>query len=67
MRYSEVIRKLKKGGCSFLSHGKNHDWWFSPITGIKFQIPRHSSQEAKDRTLENISKHWGGTITHPNA
>lgn len=59
MRYSEVIRKLKKAGCSFHSHGKNHDWWYSPITGIKFQVLRHQSQEAVSRTVENISKQSG--------
>lgn len=49
MKTSELIRKLKKEGCTLLCHGTNHDWWSSPITKQKFQVPRHASQEiAKD-------------------
>ena len=55
MKYSEVERKLKKRGCRYLESGRNHDWWYSPITGRRFQIPRHKSQEAKEKTLKNIS------------
>ena len=67
MKYSEVERKLKKEGCYFVSHactlrstrGTNHDWWYSPITNRRFQIPRHKSAEAKGKTLKSISEQSG--------
>lgn len=59
MKYSEVIRKLRKNGCCFVSHGTNHDWWESPITGRRFQVPRHESEEAKPKTLKSISEQSG--------
>ncbi len=59
MKYSEVERALKKAGCYFVSHGANHDWWFSPITNRKFQISRHKSEEAKYTTLKSIGEQAG--------
>lgn len=62
MKYSEVERKLIKSGCRFISHGSNHDWWYSPITDRRFQIPRHKSEEAKPKTLKNIIEQSGVKI-----
>ena len=45
MKTSEAIRKLRKVGCYFLEDGTNHAWWYSPTTKLKFQVPRHQSQE----------------------
>jgi predicted RNA binding protein YcfA (HicA-like mRNA interferase family) len=59
MKYSEVIRILKKHGCNLVSHGGNHDKWFSPITNRYFMLPRHISQEAKNGTVKSISKQSG--------
>jgi predicted RNA binding protein YcfA (HicA-like mRNA interferase family) len=59
MKTSEALRKLKKEGCYFLSHGGNHDWWFSPATNKKFQVPRHISQELTSKTKESIEKYSG--------
>jgi len=59
MKYSEVERKLKKFGCCFVLHGANHDWWYSPITNRRFQLPRHRKEEAKGKTLKSISEQSG--------
>ena len=59
MKISEALRKLKNAGCYFLSHGGNHDWWFSPITNQKFQVPRHFSQELTPKTKESIERYSG--------
>ena len=59
MKYSEVERKLGKAGCWFVSHGSNHDWWYSPKTNRRFQLPRHKSEEAKNKTLKSISEQSG--------
>ena len=31
MKGSELVRLLKKNGCSLVGHGGRHDEWFSPI------------------------------------
>ena len=59
MKYSEVIRLLSKQGCYLVSHGANHDKWYSPITNRYFMLPRHASQEARYRTIKSISKQSG--------
>ena len=53
MKYSEVIRILRKHGCYLVSHGGNHDKWFSPITERYFMLPRHLAQEAKNGTIKS--------------
>lgn len=59
MKYSEVIRLLSKQGCYLVSHGANHDKWYSPINNRYFMLPRHASQEAKNGTIKSISKQSG--------
>lgn len=59
MKTTELIKKLKASGCYFHSHGTNHDWWHSPITGRKFQIPRHANKEIKDNLKKSIEKQSG--------
>ena len=59
MKYSEVIRLLHKQGCYLVSHGANHDKWYSPISNRYFMLPRHTSQEAKNGTIKSISKQSG--------
>lgn len=59
MKTSELTRMLSAKGCYFLSHGGRHDNWFSPITGLTFQVPRHGSQEIPKGTLKNIIKKAG--------
>ena len=56
MKYSEVEKKLKKEGCSFYKDSSNHPIWFSPITGKKFVLSYHRSEEVKLGTLKSISK-----------
>lgn len=50
---------LKEHGCYFVSHGGNHDKWYSPITGNKFFVPRHDAQEIPTGTLQAIRKQAG--------
>jgi predicted RNA binding protein YcfA (HicA-like mRNA interferase family) len=54
MKTSEATRKLSKKGCYFLEHGKEHDCWFSPITGKRFRVPRHGTQELATGTKKSI-------------
>ena len=55
MKYSEIERKLKDAGCYFYRNGSNHEIWFSPITGNKFSLSYHKSQEVKTGTKLQIS------------
>ena len=59
MRTSELKILLKQAGCYFISHGANHDKWFSPITGNMFVLPRHDGQELPTGTLNAIKKQAG--------
>ena len=60
MKYTELIKKLKKGGC--LDTGAQqagHPLWYSPRTGKTFQLSNHSSQEVATGTLRKILKDAG--------
>lgn len=59
MKYSELIRILKKSGCFIVRHGSRHDIWKSPITGDIFQVPRHQTEEVRPGTLKEIKKAAG--------
>jgi predicted RNA binding protein YcfA (HicA-like mRNA interferase family) len=58
MKYNEVERKVKKAGCYYVRDGK-HPIWYSPITGMEFQLSHHKSEEVKPGTLKSISKTSG--------
>lgn len=59
MKYSELERLLRKAGCTVLREGSNHTMWYSPITGEKFPVGRHSKEEVPIGTLRNIMKAAG--------
>jgi predicted RNA binding protein YcfA (HicA-like mRNA interferase family) len=59
MKTSEVKRLLRGAGCYFVSHGGNHDKWYSPITNNYFILPRHDGQELPLGTLNAIKKQSG--------
>lgn len=59
MKVSELLRQLSKIGCRFLEHRGEHDYWYSPVTGKEFQVPRHSSKELPTGTANKIKKDAG--------
>ena len=59
MKYSELFKELKAGGCYPDHEGKRHTMWFSPITGELFPVPRHKNQEVPPGTLKSIRKAAG--------
>lgn len=59
MRTSEMKRRLREVGCQLKREGANHEIWYSPITGKKFQVPRHDSQELPTGTAQSIMKQAG--------
>ena len=54
MKVSELSKLLKKNGCYLVEHGKEHDEWYSEITGKSFRLPRHQSKEIATGTLNRI-------------
>ncbi len=59
MRTNEFKKLLRVHGCYFVSHGKRHDKWYSPVSGNYFMLPRHDGQEIPKGTLEVIKKQAG--------
>lgn len=59
MKTSELIKILKKNGCYFVEHGKEHDKWYSEVTGKYFRLWRHPSKEVPTGTLNRILKDAG--------
>ena len=59
MKTSELTKLLKEKGCKLIEHRGEHDYWFSPITGKEFPVPRHSSKEIPTGTANKIKKDAG--------
>lgn len=39
--YDELVKILKKNGCSKLREAKgSHEWWYSPINGNRFPVSK---------------------------
>ena len=58
MKKGELLKILKRGQCSFLRNGGNHEIWYSSKEQRKFQVPRHS-KEIPTGTVESILKQAG--------
>ena len=56
MTTAELLKLLKKNGCTFVRNGGRHDIYFSPITGKQFPVGRHNKEEVPNGTLQNIFK-----------
>ena len=59
MKTSELVKILKKNGCVFVEHGKEHDKWHSSLTGKDVRIPRQKSKEIPTGTADRILKDVG--------
>lgn len=57
MKYSELIKLLKKNGCQLHRHGANHDIWRAP-NGQRRPVPRHKGEIANG-TVNQILKGLG--------
>ncbi len=59
MKVSEMVKLIRKIGCYKIREGNNHEIWYSPVTGKKFQIPRHYAKELPTGTANNIRRDAG--------
>ena len=58
VKTSELIKLLKKAGCTYVRDGGNHGIWYSPITGKTFPVWYHN-KEIPTGTLNKIKKEAG--------
>lgn len=58
MKTSELLKILKAHGIVFAKHGRNHDLYYSPVTGKLFPVPRHKG-DVKQGTCDSILKQAG--------
>ena len=54
-RAAEAVRQ---SGIKLVQHGKRHDIYYSPKTGKKFPVPRHTKEIAAG-TAKSIMKDGG--------
>ena len=59
MKISELKKKLKTNGCYFVCDGKNHEWWWSPVTEQRFQLPRHSTADVGKELMKYVREQSG--------
>lgn len=57
MKWNELKRQALKHG--FVKHGKEHDEYYNPTTGITLQIERHGSQEERKGLAAKSRKQIG--------
>lgn len=41
MKRVDLVRKLEEDGCLSIRHGRKHDWYRNPKTGVSQPVPRH--------------------------
>ena len=58
MKKGELVKILKRNDCWLLSHGGNHDTWYSDKKQKRFQVPRHAGEMRKG-TVHGILKDAG--------
>ena len=42
MKKGELLKWIKAQGCIFVKHGKKHDVYKNPRTGVEECVPRHN-------------------------
>ncbi len=41
MKRVDLIKAIEESVCEFIRHGKRHDWYRNPATGVSQPVPRH--------------------------
>jgi predicted RNA binding protein YcfA (HicA-like mRNA interferase family) len=57
MKRGALLKRLKAQGCIFVKHGKKHDVYKNPRTGMEDRVPRHSdiNENLADHIIKNLS------------
>lgn len=59
MKWSELKKIAVEHGFEFKKHGKKHDEYVNPATGVRIQIERHESQEVRKGLMHRLKKQIG--------
>lgn len=60
MKYNELERLVKKAGCYDTKEQQaGHPLWYSPKTGMYFQMSNHKHEEVASGTLRKIKRAAG--------
>ena len=59
MTTADLVRLLRRNGCTLVGHNKRHDMYHSPITGNTFMVGRHPGEEVRTGTLHKILRDAG--------
>jgi mRNA interferase HicA len=54
MKRSDLIRQIEQQGCLLIRHGRKHDWYQNPKTGVCQPVPRHN--EIKEYLARHIAR-----------
>ena len=57
MKRVDLIRAIEGFGCVLVRHGKRHDWYRNPATGMSQPVPRH--REINDHLARHIMRMLG--------
>jgi mRNA interferase HicA len=52
VKRTDLIRTITGFGCILVRHGRRHDWYSNPATGVSQPVPRH--REIKERLAGHI-------------
>lgn len=52
MKRVDLVRAIEGFGCVLVRHGRRHDWYRNPTTGVSQPVPRH--REIKDPLARHI-------------
>jgi len=57
MKKGELLKRIKAQGCIFIKHGKKHDVYKNPRTGIEERVPRHTdiNETLANFIIKNLS------------
>jgi hypothetical protein len=57
MKKGLLLKKIKALGCVFVKHGKKHDVYKNPHTGIVERVPRHNeiNENLANHIIQNLS------------
>jgi predicted RNA binding protein YcfA (HicA-like mRNA interferase family) len=54
MKRNLLLEHIANAGCVFIRHGKEHDIYKNPKTGIMQSVPRHNEIPVTINTLSDV-------------
>jgi mRNA interferase HicA len=52
VKRTDLLKTLADAGCVLVRHGRKHDWFRNPATGVSQPVPRHG--EIKEQLARHI-------------